>query len=131
MSPKSNYYHTFGCPSYMLTTEAEKGGAKKWEGLSVLGIYLVPSPHHAGSVSLVLNLNTGNASPHFHVGYDDFFDTKRYNRSNTRAKINWKKLSFIDHSDTSEKKDKVKRASLARSKTDSSSGVTHAVELSN
>ena len=58
--PKSSHYHTFGCPAYMLTTEAEQGRAKKWEGRSVLGIYMGPSPHNAGSVSLVLNLTTGN-----------------------------------------------------------------------
>ena len=27
--PKSIYYHTFVCPSYMLTTEAKQGRAKK------------------------------------------------------------------------------------------------------
>ena len=61
VSIKSSHYHTFGCPAYMLTTEAEQGRAKKWEGRSVLGIYLGPSPNYAGSVSLVLNLTTGNA----------------------------------------------------------------------
>ena len=112
VSPKSSHYHTFGCTEYMLTTEAEQGRANKWEGCAVLGIYLGPSPHHAGSVSLVLNLTTGNSSPQFHVGHDDFFETTRYNRSNARAKINWKKLSGIDHADIIDKKEKVKRAAL-------------------
>ena len=131
VSPKSSHYHTFGCPAYMITTEAEQGRANKWEGSLVLGIYLGPSPHHAGSVSLVLNLTTSNASPQFHVGHDDFFETTRYNRSNARAKSNWQKLSGIDHADIIDKKKKVKRAALARSNTDSSSGVTHAVDLAN
>ena len=48
--PKSSHYYTFGCPTYMLTTESEQKRAKKWEGRLVLGIYLGPSPHHAGSV---------------------------------------------------------------------------------
>ena len=88
VSPKSLHYHTFGCPAYMLSTEAEQGRAKKWEGRAVLGFYLVPSPHHTGSVSLVLNLTTGNTSPQFHMGHDNFFETTRYNRSNARAKSN-------------------------------------------
>ena len=29
VSPMSSHYHTFGCPAYMLTTESEKGRAKK------------------------------------------------------------------------------------------------------
>ena len=131
VSPKSSHYHIFGCTEYMLTTEADQGRAKKWECCSVLGIYLRPYPYHEGSVLLVLNFTICNASPQFHVGHDDLFETTRYNSSNTRAKSNWKKLSGIDHMDTIDKKEKVKRAALARSKTDSISGVTHAVELAN
>ena len=48
-----------------------------------------------------------------------------------RAKSNWQKLSSIDHSDTIEKKDKVNRAALAQSNTNSSNGVTDAVDLAN
>ena len=131
MSHKLSHYHTFGCPVYILATEAEQGRANKWEGRSVLGIYLGPSPHHAGYVSLVLNLTTGNTSPQFHVGHDDFFETTRYNRSNAIAKSNWQKLSGIDHAEIIDKNEKVKRAALARSKNDSSSGFTHAVDLAN
>ena len=131
VSPKSSHYHTFGFPACMLTTEAKQGRAKKWEGCSVLGIYMGPSPHHTGSVSLVLNLTTGNASPQFHVGHENFFETTGYNRRKTRAKSNWQKLSGIDHADTIEKKEKVKRAALERSNTDSRSGVTHAFDLAN
>ena len=29
VSPKLSHYHAFGCPAYMLTTEAEQGRAKK------------------------------------------------------------------------------------------------------
>ena len=105
VSPKSSYYHTFGCPAYMFTTEAEQGRAKKWEGRAVLEIYLGPYPHHAGSVSLVLNLTTGNASPQFHVGHDNFSETTRYNRSNARAKSNWKNLSGIYHVDIIDNKE--------------------------
>ena len=115
----------------MLTTEANQGRAKKWECCSVLGIYLGPSPYHSGSVSLVLSFTTGNTSPQFHVGHDVFFETTKYNRSNTRAKSNFQKLSGINHPDNIDKKEKFKIADLARSKNDSSSGVTHAVDLAN
>ena len=115
----------------MLTTESEQERAKKWEGRSVLGIHLGPSPHYVVSVSLVLNLATGNASSQFHVGHDDFFETTRYNSINTRSESNFRKLSVINHTNTIEKKEKVMRAALARSKTDSSSGFTHRVDLAN
>ena len=113
-----SHYHTFVCPAYELTTEADQGKAKKWEGNSVLGIYLGPYPHHAGSVSFVMNITTGNTSPQFHMGHDDFFETTRYNRRKTRAKSNRQKLWGVDHADTIEKKEKVKREALARSNTD-------------
>ena len=131
VSPKSSHYHTFGCPAYMLTTEADQGRAKKWEGRSVLGIYLGKSPHHAVSVSLVLNITTCNDSPQFYMGHDDFFETTRYNRSNTISKSNRKKMSGINHADIIDKKEKVKWADMAQSNTDYSSGVTHAVDLEN
>ena len=57
----------------------------------------------------------GNASPQFHIGYDDLFETTRYNRHTARAKSNWQKLSGIDHADIIENKEKVKKAALARS----------------
>ena len=76
-------------------------------------------------------LTTGNALPQFHLGHDNFFETTRYNRSNAREKSNWQNLSGINHAGIIDKKEKVKRAALARSNTDSSSGVTHAVDLAN
>ena len=30
VSHKSSHYHTFDCPAYILTMEAEQGRAKKW-----------------------------------------------------------------------------------------------------
>ena len=77
VSPKSSHYHTFGFPEYMITTKAEQWRANKWEGRSVLYIYLGTSPHYTGSVSLILNLTTVNASPQFHEGHYDLFYTTR------------------------------------------------------
>ena len=83
VAPKASHYHTFGCPIFALTTEAESGKAKKWAVCSVFGIYLGPSLQHAGSVSLVLSLTTGNASAQYYVSHDDLFETTRYNRRTT------------------------------------------------
>ena len=83
VSHKSIHYHTFGCTALALTTEAGQGKYKKWGGFLVPAIYLGPYPHHSGSSSLVLSLSTGNSSPQFRVGHDNFFDTTRFNRCNT------------------------------------------------
>ena len=66
-------WHTFGCPVFMLTRQAQQGTAKKWDPRSRVGIYLGPSPCHAGNISLILNPATGLASPQFHVAHDDCF----------------------------------------------------------
>ena len=128
VSPKSSHYHTFYFSAYMITIEADQSRANKWE---VLVIYMGPSPHHAGSVPLFLNITTGNASHQFHVGHNNFFDTTRYIKRNMRAKINWQKLLVVDYTDTIEKKNKFKRASILISKTYYSSGFMHAVDLAN
>jgi len=47
----------------------------KWKERSRVGIYLGRSPHHAATVPLILNTQTGLVSPQFHVVYDDNFDT--------------------------------------------------------
>ena len=33
------------------------------------------SPQHAGNVALALNPKTGHVSPHFHLVFDDYFET--------------------------------------------------------
>ena len=40
-----------------------------------VGLYLGPSPVHARSVALVLNVTTGLASPLFHCKFDNLFET--------------------------------------------------------
>jgi hypothetical protein len=71
LTPK--YFHPFGCPVYVLTKPDEKGS--KWEKQSWIGINLGNSPTHAGSISLVLNIETGLVSPQFHVKFNDPFNT--------------------------------------------------------
>ena len=36
---------------------------------------LFPSPRHAGSVSLILSLQTAIVLPQFHINHDDLFET--------------------------------------------------------
>jgi len=38
-------------------------------------VYLGHSPHHAQTVSIVLNLTKGLCSPQYHVEFDDYFMT--------------------------------------------------------
>jgi hypothetical protein len=90
VAPKLTTHHTFGCPVY-----AWKDKTKKWDPKAQLGINLGPSPRHAGTVSLVLNLQTGNMSPQFHVQYDDFFETVRPSSGNPTTFSQWQLLSRI------------------------------------
>jgi hypothetical protein len=65
-----NNFHTFGCPVF-----AYEPATSKWAERARLGLYLGPSPNHAKSVALVLNLQTGLVSPQFHVSFDEHFTT--------------------------------------------------------
>jgi hypothetical protein len=68
--------HVFGCPVYVL--DAKLQDAKKlpkWERRSRRGVYLGFSRQHSNNVHLVLNLETGNISPQYHLVFDDSFST--------------------------------------------------------
>ena len=73
------YFHTFGCPVYAFTPEAENAKTKKWDKRSRVGLYLGSYPMHAGSVSLVLSLETELAFHKFSIVHNEFFETTRYN----------------------------------------------------
>jgi hypothetical protein len=76
VKPKIKHFHTFGCPVYVLDNKLQSSQSlPKWESRSRVGINLGPSPRHSRSVALVLNLDTGMASPQYHVRYDDLFET--------------------------------------------------------
>ena len=66
-------------------------GPPKWEPRARLGIYVGHSPHHSGSVALVLNPKTGLISPQFHVVFDDNFSTVPHLRAGT-VPLNWAEL---------------------------------------
>jgi len=89
--PPLQQQHTWGCPVYVLENLAQTKMVSKWEPRSRLGVYLGHSPHHAGSVALVLNIKTLFVSPQFHVVYDDQFSTLPYLNSNIQPP-NWHTL---------------------------------------
>ena len=95
VAPKLQHFHAFGCPTYVLDNAIQSGqGAPKWKQQSRLGVYLGPSPNHARSVALVLNLRTGHVSPQFHVKFDDFFEAVQTKDTNMDApEPQWKYLS--------------------------------------
>ena len=70
---KSN--HTSRCPVYVLDGRFQGNiyGIPMGEPLSRAGIFLGHSPFHAVPVALVINQETGNISPKFHVAFDDKF----------------------------------------------------------
>jgi hypothetical protein len=62
--PKTKHFHHFGCPVYVTDTGMQQGRkGPKWLQRARLGLYLGTSPIHSRSVALVLNLDTGLASP--------------------------------------------------------------------
>jgi hypothetical protein len=68
--------HVWGCPVYVLDPKLQDGDKiPKWNPRSRRALYLGLSPHHAVTVPLVLNLQTGHISPQFHVIFDDLFAT--------------------------------------------------------
>jgi hypothetical protein len=78
VTPKIDLLRPFGCPVYVLDNALQGGKhIQKWFKRSRVGIYLGMSPNHARSVALVLNIQTGLASPQFHIKFDDLFETVR------------------------------------------------------
>ena len=72
-----------------------RGGVPKWEPRARLGIKLGPSPRHAGSVSLILNLQTMMVYLHYHLSYDDFFETVRPTVVNPPIYSHWQALKGL------------------------------------
>ena len=84
-------FHVFGAPVYALQDglASGSGGVHHWYPRSRLGMYIGPSPRHARTVGLVLNIQTGLVSPQFHVKYDDFFETVRSSAGNPQVPSLW------------------------------------------
>jgi len=63
VAPRLKSFHTWGCPVFALDDNLQSGKKiNKWNTRCRLGVSLGHSPRHAASVSLVLNLKTGNIS---------------------------------------------------------------------
>ena len=58
-----------------------------------LGLNLSASPNHAQNINLVLNLNTGLASPQFHCKYDAIFETTWHSKCDVMTSANWKQVA--------------------------------------
>jgi hypothetical protein len=70
------HWKPFGCPVYVLDNSLQgRNPFHKWKQRAKPGIYIGKSPFHERSVSLVLDRETGLASPQFHVAFDPTFDT--------------------------------------------------------
>ena len=79
-------FHTFGCPVYALDRRLqEQKSVNSWAPRARLGINLGPSPRHARSVTLVMNLSNGLVSPQYHVRHDEFFETVDRNTDSPKA----------------------------------------------
>ena len=87
-------FHTWGCPVYALVNklQGDTSGISKWSPRARLGINLGFSPRHARSVCLILNPQTGLASPQFHVKHDDFFETVKGDDGGLMAS-NWQNIA--------------------------------------
>jgi len=100
MKTKSNHkvlrnLHVWGCPAYVLDPKLRDGSKlPKWEPESKWGQFLGNSPIHASTVRLILNLQTGNVSPQYHVVYDDFYETVHSNEDEPPAE--WSELFTLN-----------------------------------
>ena len=112
IQPKMQHFHTFGCPVYALTNQAEASKVRKWDPKARVGLYLGPSPLHAGSVSLVLNLDTALCSPRFNVAHDEFFETIRYGHTKLSGEPIWQRIAGLDMADAIRNRERVKRLAL-------------------
>ena len=87
-------FHTLFCPIYVLDGRSQSTGGPglpKWEPRSRIGVYLVHSPFHAGTVAIVFNPITVRVSPQFYVVFDDTFSTVPYINAGTISP-NWHDL---------------------------------------
>ena len=76
VEPYLNNFKPFGYPVYVLEASLQSQKShNEWYDRSKVGIFLCHSPLHARNVPLVLNTQTGNASPQFHCLFDPDFNT--------------------------------------------------------
>ena len=97
--PKISHFRPFGCPVYVLQGKLQAGQkGPKWHKRAHVGLYLGPSPVHARSVALVLNVTTGLVSPQFHCKFDNLFETV----GQIDEVIKWQREAYFTSDPTSE-----------------------------
>jgi hypothetical protein len=90
--------HHFGCPVYVLTKDIqERKKARKWTDRTHIGVNLGPSPRHASSVSLILNIHTELVSPQFCCQYDNLFESTTGCQAQFMPRSQWQFLSSFSH----------------------------------
>ena len=100
LSMKHN--HTFRCPVFALQNALAVGSRlPTLSPRARLGLNLDPSPNHAWSINLVLNLSICLVSPQFHSRFDDFFETTRYSAPDVVMSAQWCFLAGPKHADRS------------------------------
>jgi len=71
---------------YVLENTLQQGNKiGKWENRSRIEMYLGPSPTHARSVHLILSIKMGSVSPQFHIRFDEFFESTKWDEFMTRS----------------------------------------------
>ena len=94
----------WGCPTYVLEAEIQNGMKKpRWKRRSKVGQFLGVSKHHAGTVALVRNLQTGYVSPQFHVVFDELFETV-YNGGGVTPE-RWQRLDIVNYAPADEEQE--------------------------
>jgi len=72
--------HVWGCLAYVLDPQLHDGSKlPKWDPCLKRGQFVGHSPMHASTIGLVMNLQTSNISPQYHVMFDDFYETVNSN----------------------------------------------------
>ncbi len=91
------HWHLFRCPTYVLVQDLQTDMAihHKWKLHLQVGAYLGCSPQHTRDISLVLNLDTGQVSPQFHVKLDSNFHTLREKQAQMPPSSWQIKCSFV------------------------------------
>jgi len=86
--PRLDTLHPFGLPAYVLENALQQvNNIGKWENRSRVGMYLVPSPTHTCSMHHILSIKTGLVSPQFHVNFDDFFESIKWEEFMPRSEL--------------------------------------------
>jgi hypothetical protein len=113
VAPDLRHYHHAFCPVYVLDNRLQQQKKiDKWDERSRVGLYIGPSPQHARNVALVLNLQTGLASPQFHLKFDSTFETVKGDYSPPKSLWQTKAMFHLDKLPKGDKRSTAKQPPL-------------------